>query len=166
MALPLLPEDLLYDQFYRLEALVRDRDFPTMKMFLTYVRNTWIHGNIFTPRDFIQHLCFVRTNNRLESYHRVLNFRVQSSSTGMYVLVVFLFKEATNNRFLVMNLFDGVGVRSIYHSLFKNQMYKELWDKLDANVISPRMFLELSSRKVIVNSVAVQESRIDLPPDM
>ena len=107
----------------------------------------------------------MRTNCRLEAYHRVLNFTVAVPHTGFYTLVRFLFDEAIQNRFLVQNLVDGVPVRTPYESLFKDFQYKDLWDKLDAKQILPGNFLYCAANKVEVNPHFAMDSRVHLDPD-
>ena len=111
-------------------------------------------------------MSFVRTNNKLEAYHRVLNFRVETSNNGMYVLVVKLFQEPNLNRFLIMNLFDSVPVRVKALTIWKDMIYSDLWEKLDKKLISAKIFLELASRKVVLNHAVLGESRLELEDDV
>ena len=73
-----------------------------------------------------------------------------------------LYDEAQNSRFLISNLFDGVGIQSRYANLFRDQMLMDLWEKLDDKLITPTSFVWLASRRIGVNSTVSSESRIDL----
>ena len=73
MALPVLPATHIAAVF---EQLVQESP-ETFGPFITYIRQQWIQGALFTVNDVSVFGMNIRTNNDLEGYHYRINSRAQ-----------------------------------------------------------------------------------------
>ena len=88
-----------------------------------------MNGKLFSPKDFIHFESLVRTTNLLESYHKILNFRIDSPNNGLYVLAHKLFQEAVQSRCTVMNMVNGNAAMEVDTKyVWKNMVFGFLWD--------------------------------------
>ena len=73
IALALLPEDRFEEGLKIIDSIIYEK-FPRdrkLKKFMGYVKMQWRNKSISIFRE-------IRTNNKLESYHRVINRKLQS----------------------------------------------------------------------------------------
>jgi hypothetical protein len=83
MALPLLPGAHIAGMFRLIEDGLAE-DAESLRDLATYVRNTWINGNIWSAVDLSVYKLDIRTNNDVEGWHARLNHR---GKRGMYDLI-------------------------------------------------------------------------------
>ena len=75
IALALLPASQIADAYRKLSQMCRKKFGKSFDRFLEYYEKTWIKG--YGPQAFSVFDQINRTNNSIESYHRVLNSKIR-----------------------------------------------------------------------------------------
>lgn len=82
MALALLPQEHIPAVFQNLEQIHRPANTPVpICELFAYVRQTWIEGRLFKPKDWSVFGLETRTNNDCEGWHNRLNQRGKRGKT-------------------------------------------------------------------------------------
>ena len=81
MALPLLPHEHIAAVFAHIAANI-NATTPQLLLLSAYMRDTWVTGPVFTPRDWTVYRQQVRTNSDVERWHNHLNCRAKK---GEYI---------------------------------------------------------------------------------
>lgn len=80
IALALLPESEIENAFQKIKKECEKKKIEDYSSFFNYYEETWING--YKPHCFSVYKQIIRTNNSIESYHRVLNTMITRSLTG------------------------------------------------------------------------------------
>ena len=167
MSLPYLPEELIMEQFIRVEKELQESVVPGLHELATYMRSTWIEGRMWTPTDWCQHGQQIRTNNNVEGYHNGLNQRVQTANTPFYGLTEKLHNEAVTVCRTVKQMYRGeITRRRKDATLARQKTLTTMWADLKSHTISPKTVLKKVSRMMTPNEWwAFRELRVDLDID-
>ena len=147
MALPLLPQEHIGPV---LTAICRGRtDVPAIDQLVTYIRDTWVEGSVFSSTDISVYKQIVRTNNDVEGWHSRLNRRGVRANLQFYSLVDLL---ETESRLLSIqsNLVYREDVTRMQRHGAKNTTARlgRLWDSYAAGERSAQALLKAGSKLI------------------
>ena len=110
---------------------------------MTYINNTWINNDLWTPASWTVYRQSVRTNNDVEGWHHRINRKAQKPNLTLYVLVRLLNKEAQKLPTQLKMVTEGKLKRyqrkkttELQHRIFN------LWDNYRDNQITPYQLLK------------------------
>lgn len=149
LALPYVPAEHIEELFIRFYR--KANDSHALITLLDYIKNTWIHSDIWPPRAWCVFGRSIRTNNDLEGWHNRLNRKARKGQLNFYLLIKLISDEAKLVTLQVRLLSDGKVLRRqrLKYAKHHGQLVK-LWEEYNAGERSARSLLKACSYHIAV----------------
>ena len=141
MSLPFLPSDEITPMFTRLERQARTEH---LRLFMGYVKSTWISSTTWPPSSWSVYLQSVHTNNDVEGWHNRLNRRAHGKSQLPFYMLIQLLHEEGKLASLQIRLVSEKKLRRHQKRSYRELQAKifNLWDDFQQQTKTAKQLLK------------------------